>query len=232
MDPNKNSFWGHNRVIPHSAPSTPSEEIFLTPNNSIIDNENQLQINDSGIYGTPLLHSQISNCSVNSDIFGTPDSTLDSDGFKVELRNKNGLTNDISDRTSLREVQSIPQGVIRSKSDFEIPIKNKSHTFLQNLSQNILNLSPSTRRRNQNNNRTLDFSKNSTPNNKPAIFKIPGSPILTNNHPQGKYNQNQSKAISLNSLRHSSGETNIGLSNLPGQQIIRFVIKKNSKLCY
>lgn len=218
MDPTKNSFWSRN--IPHSAPSTPSEEIFVTPNNSIIDNSQ----NDSGIYGTPLLTTQFSNCSVNSDIFGTPDTTIDE--YKlVELRKKNGIDNkmttineSVSDNRNLKS-NSTP-GVIRSKSDYEIPLKNKSHQFLQNLSQNILNnLSPATRRRNHNNSNNVELSKQSTPtssNNKP-IFKIPGSPILSN---YSNNNREGAKAISLSSLRHSSGDTG---NNINFQQI-RFVL--------
>lgn len=234
MNPLHNSFWS--RALPQTPPPTPpSEEIFSTPNASIVEIDTNNLANDTGVYSTPLLQTQFSNCSVNSDIFGTPDSTLDSDDvFKsVELRkstnnptdnkaNMSTITEHVStegskfvskttERSSLREKKKVNkiahEGVMRSKSDYEIPIKNKSCVFLQNLQQNIMKLSPSSRRRIQSTNSNkhdMGNGKQSTPNSSKSsgVFKLPGSPIL-NNHSQGNCG---TRAISLNSLRHSSGE--------------------------
>lgn len=207
MNPSHNSFWS--RQLPQTPPTTP-EEVFSTPNNSIVEIDK------------PVLETQNSNCSVNSDIFGTPDSTLDSNEIfnSVEIRKINNdnkkstnmstitehittenyfITNSI--RSSLRETKNKNyDGVIRSKSDYEILIKNK-------LQKNIVSLSPL-------NNKKFDI-KTSTPK---GVFKIPGSPVLNHSQSCG------TRAISLNSLRHSAGEQS---QTYIQQQ--RFVYFKNEK---
>lgn len=242
MNPSNNSFWS--RALPNTPPPTPpSDEIFHTPNNSIVEIEANNLVDSTDIYSTPTLNTQFSNCSINSDIFGTPDSTLDSDDVfqNVELRkNKNNIVDNkmgtitehsseansfilnTSTRSSLRENKNnnnVPlEGVMRSKSDFEIPVKTKTHGLFQNLQQNILNLSPASRRRLKSTN-SCEIGNQSTPNStKSGIFKIPGSPIL-NNHSQSC----GTRAISLNSLRHSSGEY-VQQANM---QQKRFVLKMN-----
>lgn len=246
MNPNHNSFW---RPTPRGAsPNLPSEEIFSTPNNSIIEVDITANnvASESDVYSTPILQSQFSNStndSISSDIFETPESTLEpNDAFSpVELRkhtnnildyNKHTNMSTIAEniigensfvntttRSSLRENKNVGrEGVMRSKSDYEIALKNKSHGFLQNIQQNIgkLGLSPASIRRINSTDSYNGVSKQSTPNNKDiGTFKIPDSPIL-NSHSQ---NSCATRAISLNSLRHSGGEQ----TQLSNVQQTRFV---------
>lgn len=252
MDPKINKFWSRlpYSSLPHTPPKTPpSEEIFITPENSIVDGNTMIVYgNGNSIYSTPILQTQLSNCSIVSDIFGTPDSALDNDDVftsnVVELRKPNlehnklmsTITENITVentffvantpiRSSLRETKSqvknvFHDGVIRSKSDYEIPLKNKSQTFLQNIHEktdhlfnNVALLSPLTKRRFQNSSKN-EMGKQSTPIAKTgAIFKVPGSPILNQNNCGGR-------AISLNSLRHSAGDQTQQTNN----QQLRFVL--------
>lgn len=244
MDPKNNKFWSRTQT----PPQTPtSDEIFVTPNNSLIE-----VLNGDDEFKTPTLQTQLSNCSVVSDIFGTPDSTLE-DVFTVvdikrnietKISNMSTITENIVGensvftantpiRSSLRETKSgvkniFYDGVIRSKSDFEIPNKNnsKSHGFLQNihmkseLFSNIQVLSPLSKRRTQSSSCKSDV-KQSTPKSGGVnhIFKLPGSPILDN------HSQNcGTRAISLNSLRHSGGEHYAQQINI---QQLRFVPETN-----
>lgn len=259
MDPKTNNFWS--RTSPQNQPRTPPlDEIYSTPDNSLVLDNLNGNGNES-IFTTPLLQSQLSNCSVGSDVFGTPESTLDSDDVfsGVELRkhetankitnmstinenvSENSFVPNTSIRSSLREMKPAVRnvfcdGVIRSKSDFEIPIKNnKSQGFLHNIHQksdqlfnNITLLSPLSKRRTQSSSSKVDIGKQSTPLNKHGannshVFKLPGSPIL-NVHPENC----GTRAISLNSLRHSGGEH---IAQQINNQQLRFVHETNILFC-
>lgn len=174
-----------------------------------------------------------------SEVFCTPDSTLNKEEAErlssniVELRNKNfnnnmsTITENVEHTSNRRRVlvksettcslrnsfrDEGARGVCRSKSDYEIPLKNKGnglsffHSITQksdNLLQNIGFLTPLTKRRTKS-----EIGKQSTPNKNTSptnsLFKLPGSPIPFLRNSTNTNATNGQRAISLNSLRSST----------------------------
>ncbi|KRT86744.1 hypothetical protein AMK59_2794 [Oryctes borbonicus] len=169
-----------------------------------------LNVNNT-VYGTPRsLHSQLSNVSSNStDEYKTPDGTLDSHWFEIQKsfscdtvglmgRSQNHVKNENDDEKS---EQTVKEGVLRSKSDYQIPRYSPiSHTFEKFVqkSDNLFSLlTPVAKRKNQDQNQN-----HSTPNNNRNVssytFKVPSSPIIK----QGL--TMQTRTTSLTSLKHGS----------------------------
>ncbi|KAI4459788.1 hypothetical protein MML48_6g00011699 [Holotrichia oblita] len=161
------------------------------------------------VYGTPRsLHSQISNVSSNStDEYKTPDGTLDSHWFEIQKSfscDTVGImgmtqTNMEKENNKNKPEESLKEGVLRSKSDYQIPRYSPiSHTFEKFVqkSDNLFSLlTPVAKRKNHDQN-------HSTPNNNRSVssytFKVPSSPIAK----QGP--TMQTRTSSLTSLKHGS----------------------------
>lgn len=217
MNPQHNSFWSRAAVPPRTKPEPPSSlprehEIFVTPDSSIVETNGPEAV-------PPPLRAQLSDSSDASDIFHTPETTLDSEDVfgSVELRkhaNNMGTITENDDspfvagslaRSSLRENKlknGAHEGVMRSKSDYEIPLKNKASQGFLHLNLGTLGLSPASRRRIHSTNEVV---RQSTPNAKDGgLFKLPDSPIQSHSYPSE--GAGGTRAISLNSLRHPAAE--------------------------
>ncbi|KAK9727938.1 N-terminal C2 in EEIG1 and EHBP1 protein [Popillia japonica] len=161
------------------------------------------------VYGTPRsLHSQISNVSSNStDEYKTPDGTLDCHWFEIQKSfscDTVGIMGVVQNNVEYennknKPEESLKEGVLRSKSDYQIPRYSPiSHTFEKFVqkSDNLFSfLTPVAKRKNHDQN-------HSTPNNNRSVssytFKIPSSPIAK----QGP--TMQTRTSSLTSLKHGS----------------------------
>lgn len=237
MDPFRNKFWSQSQTPPPS----PVDEIFSTSQTTICRTILREIVADSEPYGTPVLQTQHSNCS--SELFATPDSSVDDDGLFLksnDVRKMSTITEHFESTIVVKSESSrlieppaaATEGVLRSKSDFEIPKKalaQKPDGFLQNIAQksdslfqNIGFLMPLAKRRTQSvGSSKAEIGRQSTPVKASPTeggFKLPGSPILRN-HPRSQ--ANGQRAISLNSLKSS----HIGAEQLPiiNIQQLRFV---------
>lgn len=295
MDPFRNRFWSQSQT----PPPTPNDEVFSTPKGSIVETldfdrsavrREISSTSENTLYCTPVLQSQYSTCSNASEIFGTPESTLDADDVFtathiVEVRKTH--TNQIESRqtsmmtitehkehisqivksqtteglslkntdTNHHHLLTVPppsEGVLRSKSDYEIPRKSNSQKpdggIFQNIAQksdslfqNIGFLTPLSKRRTQSVTSSsgiattkLEIGRQSTPiktsptTTNTAIFKLPASPILRKHSTSAQ--TNGQRAISLNSLKSSQpGVYEHAQQQSNNQQHPRFVENKKNK---
>lgn len=195
-------------------------------------------------------HSQISNNSSSSaDEYKTPDCTLTKKELfsdVVELRKScsssvvdqrvksmstikehivNNRSSDSSEdsceeKNNNLRADHLTNGVLRSKSDFEIPRVNpttKSESVFQKISQKsdslLAFLTPHLKRKN-----SSDIGKQSTPNKSSppdSLFRIPGSPI----HKHSLRSLPETRTTSLNSLR--SGCSGTDAQQLGAHQVQR-----------
>lgn len=160
------------------------------------------------VYGTPRsLHSQISNVSSNStDDYKTPDGTLDSQWFEIQksfscdaVGMMSMANSDAKSENNDKNSEHVKEGVLRSKSDYQIPRYSAiTHTFEKFVqkSDNLFSLlTPVTKRKNQD---SQSYQNHSTPIRSATTlsFKIPSSPLSK----QGPSLQNRTS--SLTSLKH------------------------------
>lgn len=223
--------------------STPNGDINHPPNFATPKNKNDSL--DSTQYFTPKGYNrQVSNVSSSSaEEYRTPDGSLTkTDLFPSELRKscsssvveqkiKNMSTiNELSDNKIVNELVSIKneknsrasalsdEGVVRSKSSFEIPrvaSQSKSENVFHRLSQKSDNIlffwTPSLKRKSASDLRNHSTPKNSSPSN--SQYKIPGSPIQKHLR-----SLPETRTTSLSSLRSGYAGTDLPL----GQQVQRY----------
>lgn len=172
----------------------------------------------SHLYGTPRsLHSQLSNVSSNStEEYKTPDGTLDGHWFEVQKSFSCDTVGLIKPQLVTMEYQgsgagenreNAREGVLRSKSDYQIPryspVPHTFEKFVQKSDNLFSLLTPVAKRKNQDCHSTPNNNNNNNRSVSSYTFKIPTSPISK----QGPLLSMQTRTTSLTSLKHGNHGT-------------------------